>query len=333
VTRRFGAALLGCAGLSLTREEAAFFGAFQPFGFILFARNVSTAEQLRALTTDLRAAVGWDAPVFIDQEGGRVQRIRPPLARNWMPPLDEADRFQAQAPAAFALRARIIAHEMATFGIDGICAPLIDVAHDNTHPVLRNRCYGRDPDTVLTIAQAVAEGTLAGGALPVVKHLPGHGRAQLDSHLALPRTDVSLTKLESVDFVPVRGLGALPLAMTAHVVYATLDDKPATQSPQVVMRMRRDLGVSGFLMTDDVSMNALSGTVPERGAAALAAGCDAVLHCNGDLDEMQALADRIGPLSDAAQVRADAALAARPGRDLVPTADLVAAYKNMESRL
>ncbi|MGB1035388.1 MAG: glycoside hydrolase family 3 N-terminal domain-containing protein [Primorskyibacter sp.] len=330
MTRSFGAAILGCAGPVLAPAEAAFFRDYQPFGFILFARNVETRDQVTALCADLRAAVGWDAPILIDQEGGRVQRLRAPLAREWVPPLDEVARHGPRAARAMVLRSRLIARDMRALGIDTICAPLIDVARPDTHAVLRNRCYSDDPNMVAGMALAVAEGLCAGGALPVVKHLPGLGRAGLDSHLELPQTEATLEDLHAVDFRPVQQVAGLPLAMTAHVVYECLDDLPATQSPRILNMLRQTLGVTGLLMTDDISMEALSGTVAERGLCALNAGCDVVLHCNGDLPEMRSIAMAIGQMSPRAQTRAEAALEQRPKPDLSDAAPLIAEWEALE---
>ncbi|MEC3860611.1 glycoside hydrolase family 3 N-terminal domain-containing protein [Mesobacterium sp. TK19101] len=321
---RFGAAILGCKALRLSGAERRFFRDANPFGFILFARNIETGDQLRALTGDLRDAAGWDAPIFIDQEGGRVQRLRPPLARDWLPPLDFVARFGAQAGRAMYLRYRLISAELWSFGIDGNCAPMLDVARADTHRFLRNRCYGDDLETVVGVGRAVAQGCLDGGVLPVVKHMPGHGLAQLDSHLELPRIHEPRDALEALDFAAFRPFGDLPLGMTAHLVYDAFDRQPATISPLMMRYIREDLGFEGFIMTDDVSMEALSGTVPERAAASIAAGCDAVLHCNGDMSEMLALMRRVGDMSDAAQTRAEAALAWRVAPEAVDIAALEA---------
>jgi beta-N-acetylhexosaminidase len=308
-----GATILGCAGPSLARGEAAFFRDADPWGFILFARNVETPAQVARLTADLRAAVGRDAPVFIDQEGGRVARLRPPAWRDWPPPLEQVARTGRRGTArGLWLRYRIIAHELRALGIDGNCAPLADIAGPATHPFLRNRCYGEDPAAVAQRARAVAEACLAGGVLPVVKHIPGHGRATADSHAALPLADAPLAELSAWDFAPFAALSDLPLAMTAHVLYPALDpDRPATLSPAVIGHIRGAIRFGGLLMTDDISMGALSGPPGARAAAAIAAGCDLVLHCNGDRAEMAEVAAAAGRLAPAAAARADRALACR----------------------
>ena len=320
-----GAAVFGCAGPELTPDEAAFFRDADQFGFILFSRNLAAPDQIRRLCSDLRAAVGWGAPIFIDQEGGRVQRLRPPLARDWSAPLDMARTLGEAAPRGFWLRYRIIAAELRSLGIDGNCAPLADMAEDGTHPVLKNRCYGTDPATVTQIARAVAEAHLAGGVLPVLKHIPGHGLARVDSHLDLPRVSADRATLEAHDFAPFRALNDLPLGMSAHLVFDAIDPaRPATISPPAIAMIRDDIGFDGLLMTDDISMQALSGTVAERSAAAIAAGCDLVLHCNGNLTEMHAVASATGAMHDAARDRAHRALEARRPPDPVDIAELEA---------
>ncbi len=331
-----GATILGCAGPVLGRDERAFFRAADPWGFILFARNVETPQQLRRLTTALREAVGREAPIFIDQEGGRVARLQPPHWRSWMPPLDHVRAAGQGARRAMWIRYRLIADELLALGIDGNCAPMADIAGAATHPFLLNRCYGDDPQQVAGLARAVSDGLLAGGVLPVLKHIPGHGRATTDSHhelpvvdvpraqltdrdfapfraLAdLPLVDVPRAQLTDRDFAPFRALADLPLAMTAHVVYRALDlGTPATLSKAAIRAIRDEIGFDGLLMTDDISMKALSGPLGQLSAASLAAGCDVVLHCNGDLGEMEEVVAASGWLSPDAARRAAAALARR----------------------
>lgn len=314
MTQVLGAAIFGCAGPRLLADEAAFFRDSDPFGFILFARNVETPDQLRRLTSDLRDAVGRDAPILIDQEGGRVQRLRSPHWQEWEPPLDTAARAGSVAGAAriLGLRAQVIAAELAAVGIDANCAPVADVASDQTHPFLRNRCYGTDPDSVTVIARAVADGLLAGGVLPVLKHMPGHGRSQLDTHLALPTVNAGLEDLRALDFAPFRALADLPMAMTAHLVFAALDpDLPATQSPTMIRLIREEIGFQGLLMTDDLNMEALAGPLSDRTARSMAAGVDVALHCKGDLAQMQEVAAAAGQMTPAAMARGRAALSLR----------------------
>ncbi len=329
--RRFGAAILGCAGAVLTAEERAFFAEAQPFGFILFARNIETPEQLTTLTSDLREAVGWNAPILIDQEGGRVQRMWAPMVRDWLPPLDEAARMGEHAERAFYLRYRLIADDLMRYGIDVNCAPMLDIARPDTHPFLRNRCYGGEVESVVQISQAVRQGLLDGGVSPVIKHIPGHGLSRHDSHLDLPRVTTDRATLEAIDFAAFRPFTDTPMGMTAHLVYEAFDDQPATISLVMNGYIRQELGFDGLLMTDDISMQALSGTVAERGAAALNAGCDLVLHCNGDLAEMRALMDQTDPMSDAGLARAERALAARPQPQVVDIAQLEAEFEALTS--
>lgn len=307
-----GAAIFGCAGPDLTPQEADFFRDYDPFGFIIFARNVENPQQLRRLTDDLRHAVGRDAPVMIDQEGGRVQRLRPPYWRDWQPPLDTVLQAGRHAARAMALRAMLIAAELRAVGIDANCAPVADIASEATHPFLRNRCYGSDAGTVSEIARAVAEAHLLMGVLPVIKHLPGHGRATADTHHDLPSVTASLADLSATDFAPFRALNDLPMAMTAHIVFSAIDrDHPATQSPAMIKVIRDTIGFTGLLLTDDLNMNALAGDLGDRTARSIAAGCDIALHCKGDLDQMIAVATAAQNMTAAAGARASAALARR----------------------
>lgn len=319
---RFGATILDAEGLRLTQDEKAFFRDADPFGFILFARNIDTPDQVRALCDEMREAVGRDAVITIDQEGGRVQRLRAPLWREWLPALDHVNAAGDNAAQAMYLRFRIIAAELRALGIDSNCAPLADVAGPATHPFLYNRCYGTDPAQVAAIGRAVADGLLDGGVLPVLKHIPGHGRATADSHLDLPRVAASLEDLRATDFAPFAALNDLPMAMTAHLVYAALDDAPATLSPRVMHLIRDEIGYDGLIMTDDISMKALQGDLGQISRDALAAGCDVVLLCNGTLQDRRRVADAAGRMTPAAQRRAEQALAARHAPDLVDIAAL-----------
>ncbi len=321
---RQGATILAPAGQQLTAWERDFFREADPWGFILFARNVDNPKQLKALTTALREAVNRDAVIMIDQEGGRVQRMRAPHWHEYMPPLDQADR--TDDAQTFYRRARLIAHELRQVGIDANCGPCCDIADDATHPFLKNRCLGRDPQTVVANARATADGYLAGGVLPILKHMPGHGRTRVDSHLDLPTADVALADARDWDFVPFRALADLPLGMSAHIVIPQAGPAPATQNETLISLIRNDICFDGLLMTDDLSMEALSGSVAERALAALNAGCDAVLHCNGKAEEMEAVAAAAGPFTAAAQIRADAALAMRKPPDDVDIQALEAEF-------
>lgn len=323
------AAIFGCQGPALLPDERAFFRDADPFGFILFARNVETPHQLRRLTAELRDAVGRDAPILVDQEGGRVQRLRAPHWREWIPPLDMVASTSDPLRAMF-IRSRIIAHELRGVGIDANCAPCADIAGVATHPFLRNRCHGFEHESVSLISRAVSDGLLAGGVLPVVKHLPGHGRAKGDSHLDLPVVDASHEELSASDFRPFQALCDLPMAMTAHIVYPALDPaRPATQSPEVIRIIREDIGFSGLLLTDDLNMQALKGDLATRTAAAMSAGCDMALHCKGAMEEMKAVASACGAQTSAIRARAAAALAFRRPPEPVDIAALEAELRHL----
>jgi len=261
---RFGACILSCDGPRLTADEKALFRAVQPFGFILFARHIETPDQVRALCAEFREAVGRECLITVDQEGGRVQRLRGPHWREWLPA--------------------------------------------ETHEFLKNRCYGTDPGQIAKLGRAVADGLLDGGVLPVMKHMPGHGRANLDTHKDLPHLSAPLGDLTETDFAPFRALNDLPMGMTAHIVFDAIDDAPATQSPAVIGLIRERIGFDGLLMTDDISMGALSGSLAQRSRASLDAGCDVILHCNDDFAARVEVADAAGEMSDAAQARAQAAM-------------------------
>ncbi len=326
--------IFGCEGHRLTVEEARFFAEAQPWGAILFARNVESPDQLRALTSELRDAVGWNLPILVDQEGGRVQRLGAPHWRIWPDALRETRR--AFDPArAMELRAIIIALELRKVGIDINCAPLADIAHPDTHPFLRSRCYGTTVESVGNHAMATAAGLRQGGVLPVLKHMPGHGRARADSHHALPVVAASAEALRAKDFMPFRWLAHLPLGMTAHVVYTAFDpDAPATTSPVMIRLIREEIKFNGLLMTDDISMQALQGPVSARAAAALRAGCDLVLHCNGDLAEMRALAGACPLLDGPSRTRAEAALAERhPAPDPLDLHEIEVEYLTLNAGL
>ncbi len=318
------AAIFGPAGADLGPDEAAFFRDADPWGFILFARNIDTPDRLRRLTAALREAVGRDAPILIDQEGGRVQRMRAPHWREYLPALDQMARARDPIRGQW-LRNRLIADELHAVGIDGNCAPLADLVEADTHPVLRNRLYGSDVDTVVAAARAAADGLLAGGVLPVLKHIPGYGRASVDSHKDLPRVAAPAADLRARDFAPFRALNDMAMGMTAHIVFEDLDPaQPATTSAPMMRLIRAEIGFGGLLMTDDLSMEALRGTIRTRAADSIAAGCDLVLHCNGDRAEMAQVIAGCGVMTAAAQDRAAAALAQRRAPDPAEIPALVA---------
>lgn len=307
---RLGACILSSDAPRLSADEKALFRDTAPVGFILFARHVESPDQIRALCDEMRAAAGHDALITIDQEGGRVQRLRGPVWRDWHPALDDVAR-SLDAERSMYLRYRLIAAELRALGIDCNCAPNLDIAEPATHPFLRDRCYGHDAAQVARIGAAVAQAHLDGGVLPVMKHLPGHGRAEQDSHAELPVVDQPLEALVARDFAPFKALNRLPLAMTAHLRLPRISDAPSTLAPEVIGLIRGEIGFDGLLMTDDISMGALSGPLAERARASLAAGCDVVLHCNDDFAARAEVAQASGVMTEAAQARAEAALAQR----------------------
>lgn len=318
------ACILGCAGPELTADERALFGAARPWGLILFKRNIEDPGQVARLTQEFRTAVGRPgAPVFVDQEGGRVQRLGPPHWPAYPPAAKYGEiyaRDHGQGLMAARVGAELIAADLIAVGINVDCLPVADLRRPEGHDVIGDRAYGADPETVAKLARAAADGLLAGGVLPVIKHIPGHGRARADSHNELPVVEALLVDLDRTDFESFRPLNDLPIAMTAHVVYAAVDpDRPATTSPVVVGEViRRRIGFDGLLITDDLSMNALSGSLGERAGAAFAAGCDVALHCNGKLAEMREVVAATPALTGEAARRAAAALgclrpATKPG--------------------
>ena len=313
--------ITGVSGLSLTADERAFLRAEQPWGFILFKRNIDTPDQVIGLVKELRDCVGRaDAPVLIDQEGGRVQRLGPPHWPVYPPGAVFGTLYDIDSELglrAARLASALIAFDLTDLGITVDCLPLADVPVAGADAVIGNRAYGTRPDKVAEIARAVTEGLATGGVLPVLKHIPGHGRATADSHLRLPVVDTPRAELERTDFAAFRPLADLPMAMTAHVVFSAIDPaQPATTSATMITQVIRDaIGFQGLLMSDDVSMNALAGSIAERTGAIFEAGCDVVLHCNGNLREMRDVAAGTPMLADEALSRADRALAARQQPD------------------
>ena len=325
------AAIFGLPGPELGAAEAAFFRDADPWGFILFSRNIADPAQLSRLTARLRETVGRDAPLLVDQEGGRVQRLGPPHWRSWRDVaalFDGAD--EGRALEAARLRYRIIADELRRVGIDVNCAPLLDVRAPEGHEIIGTRALGQAAEDVARRGRAVCEGLLAGGVLPVIKHIPGHGRATVDSHFHLPRVPTPRAELERIDFSPFRALADQALGMTAHVVYEAIDAAScATLSHAAIDVIRQEIGFQGLLMTDDLSMRALSGPMEARARRALAAGCDVVLHCNGDMAEMTAVAAAVPALTGAAAQRAERAEAARRAPDPADIAAAVARYQEL----
>ncbi len=313
-------AIYGCAGTELSALERDFFRQTQPWGFILFARNINDSVQVKGLVEQLREIVA-DAPILIDQEGGRVARLKPPHWRQ-RPPAARFGLLHGQNPDAAReatyLNARLIAHDLTSLGINVDCLPVLDVPVPGAHDIIGDRAFATDPATIIALGKAQIEGLMDGGVLPVMKHIPGHGRAGADSHLALPRVSASAEELSASDFVTFRSLDQCPIAMTAHVVYESIDpQRPATTSPKVIRDViRGEIGFDGLLMSDDLSMKALDGPLSVRARAAQFAGCDLVLHCNGDMDEMREVASEVKELDGQALRRSKQALAhlTAPGR-------------------
>lgn len=308
--------IIGLSGPNITAAERAFARDAQPWGLIIFRRNVERPEQLKRLISDFRDALGRDAPVLVDQEGGRVQRLGPPHWPNYPPGASYGrlyDRDPETALEAARLGGRLIAADLQPLGLDVDCLPVADIPVPGADPVIGDRAYGETPGKVAALAGAIAEGVLAGGVLPVVKHLPGHGRARGDSHKVLPVVDADRASLEASDFAAFRPLAGLPLGMTAHVVFSAIDAvAPATTSAIMIHEViRGTIGFQGLLMSDDISMGALSGSLSARTRAALAAGCDIVLHCNGEMAQMREVAAATPLLAGEASHRAEAALARR----------------------
>ena len=303
------AVIFGCSGTVLTDAEKDFFKNVDPLGFILFARNVETPAQVKNLVASLRETVGREnAPVLIDQEGGRVRRLRPPHWKDY-PAQGVFGRLYDKNPAAACeaahLNARLIGRDLRELGIDVDCLPLLDVPSNGAHDVIGDRAFSTDARAVADLGMAVCEGLLDEGVMPIVKHVPGHGRARCDSHLALPKVEEGRIELENVDFYPFRHLASAPWAMTAHLLYTAIDArKPASLSKTVIDEVIRGyIGFKGFLICDDLSMKALEGGLDELTRQALDAGCDAVLHCNGNSEEMRAVASAVRPLTRAASER------------------------------
>jgi beta-N-acetylhexosaminidase len=306
------AVIFGVSGTELTPREKSFFKESNPAGFILFKRNCADSEQIRKLNSSLRESVGWHCPILIDQEGGRVQRLGPP---NWQqfPPAGKFAKIALEdlekAKAEVYENAKQIAAELLDLGINVNCAPMADLLFGFSHEIIGDRAFGTDPEIVSILAGYMARGLLDGGVIPILKHIPGHGRAKLDSHEALPRVGASLEKLSRTDFIPFINLNDLPWGMTAHIKYTAIDaDNCATESKTIIDIIRNGIGFDGLLLTDDISMKALTGTFTERTEKSLVAGCDIILHCNGDMKEMQEIAAACPSLAGKAKQRFDKSL-------------------------
>jgi len=284
------AAILGLKGLELSDVERSFFMKERPLGFILFKRNIDNPSQVKNLVKQLKECVEWDCPILVDQEGGRVARLKPPHWRN-SPAVkffaDMAKKDLEAAKEATYMNARLIGEELYNVGINVDCAPVCDLVFDGAHDIIGDRSFGSDPENVAILARQMALGLADSGVLPIIKHIPGHGRARVDSHESLPAVDTSLAELRKTDFVVFEKLANIPWAMTAHITYTAIDtENPATLSPKVIKIIRDDIGFSGILISDDLSMKALNGSFSQRASNSLKAGCDLVLHCNGEMEEM-----------------------------------------------
>lgn len=307
------AMIVGVSGTELTEDEIAYLREHRPWGVILFARNVESEEQLKELTASIRdALIRKYAPIFVDQEGGKVQRLRPPLAPNYPSAQQIGEIFSKNPEAgqrAAWLVARLMAFDLMKMGINANCAPTLDVPIMGAHDVIGSRAYSYNPVEVAVLAKAAADGLIAGGVLPVLKHMPGHGRALADTHLELAHVREPLNVLEKHDFVPFKEMSDMPVAMTAHIVFDSIDpERPATLSDTVINGiMRKIIGFNGLIMSDDISMKALSGNIGELAAAIIDAGCDIVLHCNGNMAEMLEVANNVPFLEGASKKRTDLA--------------------------
>jgi len=310
------AVIYGLEGLDIAPDEKAFFRDANPWGFIVFARNIDGPKQISRLTLSLRDMMGRDVPILVDQEGGRVRRLRPPSWRDVPPAQVFADLFETEpelAIEAVRLNHRLMAHELRAVGLDVDCVPCLDLRIPGADAIIGDRSFGETPEPIIHLGRAAIEGVEAGGVAPIIKHIPGHGRANADSHLALPVVEEEHGLLSETDFAPFKALNDAVMAMTAHIVYRDIDpEHPATTSRAMVQDIiRGEIGFDGLLMTDDLSMKALSGSFRERGEASIRAGCDLLLHCNGDMSEMVQVAEAVPELVGKARQRADAAEAVR----------------------
>ena len=325
------AVVFGCEGARLSTREKAFFREADPLGFILFARNIETPDQVRGLCRDMREAVGRDCFIMIDQEGGRVARLRGPHWLEW-PNVLEAMALNPSLEA-MELRFKIIALELRDVGIDVNCMPILDVARDETHPFLKSRCFGFDVETVVGAGRACVRGLEAMGVLPVIKHIPGHGLGQVDSHKGVPVVDASLADLRAVDFKPFQAFKDQVMGMSSHVVYRSIDDVVGTFSEPVISMMRQEIGFDGLLFTDDLSMGALDGDHASRSVRALKAGCDVILHCSGNAAHMEQIVAVTPLLGADGERRANIVLERRNSlpqpQDIVDIGQLVADYTTM----
>ena len=297
------AVVFGCAGLELTADEKSLFAECNPSGFILFARNIENPHQVRRLIDDLRQSVEYNNPlVLIDQEGGRVQRLTEPHWPKYPSMKAFGDRFAAdpvEAATCLSLNYRLIAHDLEKLGFNVDCAPVLDLPVSGSHEIIGDRAFSADPEIVATLGRAVCEGLQSGGVIPVVKHVPGHGRSTADSHLELPHVDTKPDVLVKTDFAPFKALNDAPAAMTAHIVYSALDDTAPCSASELVIGdvVRGQIGFKGLLFSDDICMKALSGPLVDRVSSVLQAGCDIALHCDGNFEAMVTIAASCRPMS------------------------------------
>jgi beta-N-acetylhexosaminidase len=328
------AVIFGLSGKEITAEERVFFSKVNPLGFILFARNIDNPEQVKKLVSDLKAIVGWECPILIDQEGGRVARLKPPHWRN-SPAMRGFAKIAAEdniekAEEGVYLNYRLIGQELYELGINVDCAPVCDILFDGAHDIVGDRSFGGDVDIVSRLARKTAEGLLDSSVLPIIKHIPGHGRAKSDSHKELPVVDSPLDELLESDFKVFKNLKDMPWAMTAHILYTAIDDKkPATLSKKVISIIRENIGFNGVLISDDLSMEALQGSFADRTKGAIAAGCDVVLHCNGKMEEMSEIAENIFEIDNEAEARVGRSMKLLKRPVLVDFADTVATVEKM----
>lgn len=330
------AVILGLAGLELTDEERKFFVKEKPLGFILFKRNIDNPAQVKQLVRQLKECVERDCPILIDQEGGRVARLRPPHWRS-SPAVkcfaDIAVKDMEKAKEATYLNARLIGEELYNLGINVDCAPVCDLVFEGAHDIVGDRSFGREPEKVAALARQMAQGLADSGVLPILKHIPGHGRAKVDSHESLPVVDATLSELRKTDFVVFEKLANIPWAMTAHITYTDIDaENPATLSSKVIDIIRNDIGFGGILISDDLSMKALQGSFSERAEKSLEAGCDLVLHCNGNMEEMLQVVAGTSLISDSLAARLEKGFMFC-SRDKNKAIDLKLAEENLRSEI
>jgi beta-N-acetylhexosaminidase len=330
---RSSAVIFGLSGTEISEEERSFFTRTLPLGFILFARNIDNPTQVKKLVSDLKSIVGWECPILIDQEGGRVARLKPPHWRN-SPAMSGfakiAEKDTEKAEEGVYLNYRLIGQELHELGINVDCAPVCDILFDGAHDIVGDRSFGRDVDIISRLSRRTADGLIDSGVLPIIKHIPGHGRAKSDSHKELPVVNSSLDELLENDFQVFKNLNDMPWAMTAHILYTAIDDqKPATLSKRVIAIIRNNIGFNGVLISDDLSMEALKGSFASRTRDSIAAGCDVVLHCNGKMEEMREIAESTNLLTPDAAARVEKSMKMLKTPSSIDMADIADAVSKM----